>query len=47
MAGVPIARIGDLVTIAVIVGPGAIPPFGVNVGGLPVSLIGYAVSAHG
>ena len=47
MAGVPIARLGDLVTIAVIVGPGAVPPFGVNVGGLPVSLIGDAVSAHG
>jgi uncharacterized Zn-binding protein involved in type VI secretion len=47
MPGVSIARLGDLVTLGVITGPGAIPPFGVNVNGIPVSLIGDAVSAHG
>lgn len=47
MSGVPISRLGDLVTLGVIVGPGAIPVFGVNVNGIPVSLLGDAVSSHG
>ena len=47
MPGVPISKIGDLVTLGVITGPDATPPFGVNVNGIPVSLLGDAISAHG